>query len=238
MNKNKVEIGITERTEWDREWQINFDHYQQDLRHAYYIRAILNENEKKIIELAAGSFRDTGKLNRMGFECYACDYSPQAVHSAKKQFPTIESKISEQDAFKTNFIDKEFDFSFHNGFWGYFLDEEIIQLAKEQARITKYRMAATVHNASNKQFVEYFERLKINDPLYKIRFFEVEEVTELMKSVTNNVTIIPVGKGKKYYEDDLINIGLGDAEYIMKSFDYHKMNLLETSERLLCIGEL
>jgi hypothetical protein len=66
----------------------------------------------------------------------------------------------------------------------------------------------------------------------------MDEITELMKSVAKSVKIIPVGKGKKYYEDDLINIGLGDAEFIRKSFDYHKLNLLETSERLLCIGEL
>jgi predicted transcriptional regulator with HTH domain len=238
MNNKNLQIGITEKKVWDDKWADIFNHYQQDLRHAYYIRAILNPNEKKIIELAAGSFRDTGALNDMHIDCYGIDYSTQAVLLAKKQFPLIADKLSEQDGFNIKFQDNFFDLSFHNGFWILFSDSDILKLMQEQARITKYRIVATVHNAHNKSFVEYFDRLKMNDPLYQIRFFETDEITELMKTVAKNVKIILVGKGKKYYEDDLINIGLGDAVYIKKSFDYHKMNLLETSERLLCIGEL
>jgi ubiquinone/menaquinone biosynthesis C-methylase UbiE len=234
----KVEIGIKSQQEWDEKWLDIFDHYQQDLRHAYYINAILNPNEKKLLEIAAGSFRDTGALNKWGLECYGADFSIKSVEMAKKQFPDLAEKMSQQDAFEFSFKDKEFDLSFSNGFFGYFNDNEILKLAKEQARITKYRIAATVHNAHNKQFVEYFDKLKQNDPLYKVRFFEMDEIAQLMKSVAKNVEIIPVGKGKKYYEDDLINIGLGEAKYIRKSFDYHKLNLLETSERLMCIGEL
>jgi len=235
----KVEVGVKTKEEWNQKWETIFDHYQQDLRHAYYIRAILNPNENKIIELAAGSFRDTGALNAMNIDCYGADYSSNAVLLAKKQFPLIADKLSEQDSFNINFSDKLFDLSFHNGFWVLFPDDSnILKLMQEQARITKYRIIATVHNAHNKQFVEYFDKLKQNDPLYKVRFFEMEEITELMKKVAKNVNIIPVGKGKKYYEDDLINIGLGDPEYIRKSFEYHGLKLLETSERLMCIGEL
>jgi ubiquinone/menaquinone biosynthesis C-methylase UbiE len=234
-----MEIGIKTKEQWDQKWETIFDHYQQDLRHAYYIRAILNPNEKKLIELAAGSFRDTGALNAMGIDCYGADYSSKSVLLAQKQFPLITSKLSEQDAFNIDFPDKSFDLSFHNGFWILFPnDNDILRLMQEQARITKYRIIATVHNAHNKLFVEYFDKLKENDPLYKVRFFEIDEITELMKNVAKNIKIIPVGKGKKYYEDDLINIGLEGAEYIKKSFDYHKLNLLDTSERLLCIGEL
>jgi hypothetical protein len=234
----KTEIGVKSQQEWDEKWQNIFDHYQQDLRHAYYINAILNLNEKKLMEIAAGSFRDTGALNKWGLECYGTDFSIKSVELAKKQFPDLAEKISQQNAFEFKFKDKAFDLSYSNGFWVLFNDNDILKLAKEQARITKYRIVATVHNAHNKQFVEYFDKLKQNDPLYKVRFFEMDEITELMESVTKNIEIIPVGKGKKYYEDDLINIGLGEAKYIRKSFDYHKLNLLETSERLMCIGNL
>jgi len=234
----KIEIGVTSQQEWDEKWAGIFDHYQQDIRHAYYINAILNTNEKKLFEIAAGSFRDAGALNTWGLDCHGADFSAKSVELAKKQFPDWAEKISQQNAFGFSFADKTFDLSYSNGFWVLFDDNDILKLAKEQARITKYRIVATVHNAHNRQFVEYFDKLKQNDPLYKIRFFEMEEITELMKSVAKNVHIIPVGKGKKYYEDDLINIGLGNAEYIRKSFDYHKLNLLETSERLMCIGEL
>lgn len=238
QNTQNYRFGVTEKKDWDSQWSNIFDHYQQDLRHAYYIRAILEEREKKILEIAAGSFRDFGALNKMGLDAYGIDFSNKSVESAKKQFTHLADKISEQDAFNTNFKDESFDFTFHNGLWVYFNDENIMNLLKEQIRISKYRIAVTVHNKHNKQFVEYFDRLKVDDPLYELRFFEVDEITDLLKTSVKNVKVIPVGKGKKYYEDDLINIGLGDPEYIRKSFDYHKMNLLDTSERLLCIGEL
>ena len=234
---SKIEIGIKTKEQWDQKWETIFDHYQQDLRHAYYIRAILNSNEKKIVELAAGSFRDTMALNTMNIDCYGTDYSSKTVSLAKKKFPVIADKLSEQNSFKINFLDKSFDLSFHNGFWVLFSNnEDILNLIQEQARITKYRIVATVHNAHNKSFVEYFHKLKENDPLYRIRFFEMDEIIELMKTATKNVKIIPVGKGKKYYEDYLINLGLDDAKCIKKCFNYHKLDLLNSSERLLCIG--
>jgi len=235
----KAEIGMNTKEEWDQKWEAIFDHYQQDLRHAYYINAVLNPNEKRLIELAAGNFRDTAALNMMNIDCYGADYSSNAVLLAKKQFPKIAGKFSEQNAFNTDFPDKSYDLSFHNGFWVCFADDNsILKLMQEQARITKHRIIATVHNAHNRQFVEYFDKMKQNDPLYMIRFFEMSEITELMKRVVKNVKIVPVGKRKMYYEDDLINIGLGEPEYIKKSFDYHGLNLVETSERLMCIGEL
>ena len=69
---------------WDSEWEKVFDHYQQDVRHAYYINAILKDDENKILEMAAGSFRDFAKLNELGKNCYAFDYSPKSVEEAKK----------------------------------------------------------------------------------------------------------------------------------------------------------
>lgn len=71
-----------------------------------------------------------------------------------------------------------------------------------------------------------------------MRFYTVDEMTELLQNVSDKITIIPVGKRKVYFEDDLINLGLGSPENIKKSFDFHKMHLLEISERLLCIADL
>ena len=52
------------------------------------------------------------------------------------------------------------------------------------------------------------------------------------------VKVIPIGKQKKFFEDDLINIGLFDANSLRKSFDYHKENLIDCSERLMVVGLL
>ena len=233
MNEN---YGINNPTSWDAEWQKQFNHYQQDLRHAYYISAILKKNEKKILELGAGSFRDVGTLNNWGIACYGIDYSIEAVSMAKEKFPKFIDKISLDDCFNLKYKDKDFDLSYHNGLWGYFSDDDILKLVKEQARVTRSRIIATVHNAHNKSFVEYFEKLKQDEPLYNLRFFEMEEVINFMMSVAKSVTIIPVGKGKKYFEDDLINLGIGTPKNIKRSFDYHQLDLLDSSERLMCIG--
>lgn len=233
-----MEVGIREIKDWDAQWENIFDHYQQDIRHAYYIRAILDNREKNLLEIAAGSFRDMGALNRWGYTCFGIDYSPVSVSKAKQYFAGYADRISRMNALDIRFEDKRFDLSFHNGFWNYFDDNQIKALLSEQARVTKYRVVATVHNKHNTQFVEYFARLSEKDPLYKLRFFEVDEIMELMKTACREVKVIPVGKGKKLYEDDLINIGLGDACYLKRSFDHHGMNLLPISERLMCIGIL
>lgn len=233
-----MEIGIRTVDIWDDQWKNIFDHYQQDIRHAYYIRAILNTNECNLLEIAAGSFRDVGALNNWGISCVGVDYSEESVNRAKNYFTLYEDKIIRMDAFSLKFKEHQFDMSYHNGFFTYFSDDEIINLLKEQARVTKFRIVATVHNKHNLDFVNYFDRLSKDDPLYKLRFFEIDEISSLMSSVCREVKIIPVGKGKRYYEDDLINIGLGDPNYLKKSFDYHKLDLLNSSERLMCIGTL
>lgn len=238
--KNEVKIGITEKEEWNKKWESIFDHYQQDLRHAYYINAVLDEEDKKILEIAAGSFRDTAQLNAFGLDCWGTDYSDTSVELAKKHFPLIGYKLFQSDAFDMKDIeDKVFDVTFHNGLWVLFNNnEDIIKLAKEQSRITKNKMIITVHNGHNQQFVDYFKKLSVNDDLYKIRFFQMEEITDLLLNVCKSVKIIPVGKGKKYYEDQMINEGVASKQNLKSFFEKTKLTHLENSERLLCIGEL
>lgn len=236
----KNRIGLTEKKQWEEKWKDIFDHYQQDLRHSYYINAILNEVDKRVLELAAGSFRDMANLNKLGVDCCGTDYSDISVEMAKNQFADINDKIFQSDAFNINIIkDKEFDVTFHNGFWILFdNDEDIIKLAHEQARITKRIMISTVHNAHNKQFVSYFEKLSQTDELYNVRFFEVDEIAQLMLKICKSVEIIPVGKGKKFHEDQMINEGKCTRDELKYFFDKTKMTYLEESERLLCIGYL
>ncbi len=238
LDRPDMEFGIRDIKAWDDQWTDKFEHYQQDIRHAYYIRSILESRENNLLEIAAGSFRDMGALNRWGYKCFGIDYSSVSVLKAKDWFADYAGRIRRMNAFDMQFEDGMFDLSFHNGFWGYFDDNEIKGLLAEQARVTRYRVVATVHNRHNAQFVEYFNRLTEKDRLYKLRFFEVDEIADLMKTVCREVEVIPVGKGKRLYEDDLINIGLGDACYLKRSFDYHGMDLLPVSERLMCIGRL
>ena len=222
--------------DWNKRWSDIFDHYQNDLRHAHYIRALLEADERHILEIGAGSFRDMAELRRCGLDCEGMDFSEKAVSLAKKHFPDYAKKIHCMSAFQMEFPDDGFDVSYHNGFWVLFPDEQIDLLAQEQARITRSRMIATVHNAHNKDFFEYFERKKLDDPLYDIRFFEVEEVSELMRKVCRDVHVVPAGKGKRYHEDLLIKHGVTDPKAIRDSLSSYGMEFLGSSERLICIG--
>lgn len=238
MKKNQLDLKkITSSEEWDNKWIDIFQQYQTDLRHAYYINAIKNNDEDKLLEIAAGSFRDVAKLNKLGVDCTGIDFSKKSVDLAKEKFNDISNKIKYMDAFNLSYNNEEFDLTYHNGFWVLFSNNEIISLAKEQARITKKRIIATVHNAHNKNFVDYFKKLSKKDPLYNIRFFFSDEITELMKPIGKNISIIPVGKGKKFHEDMLINIK-ADKKTIRNYLYSSKQDLLMESERLMVIIDL
>jgi hypothetical protein len=238
MKKNN--IGITEKKQWDDKWIGIFDHYQGDLRHSYYINSVLTQNDIKVLELGAGSFRDMANLNSLGVDCWGTDYSNTSVQLAKNQFKKIKDKIFCSDAFDMLMIeDKEYDATFHNGLWVLFDDDkDILKLVKEQARISKRLIISTVHNAHNQNFVNYFEKLSKTDDLYKIRFFSVDEMKNILLTVCNKVEIIPVGKGKKYFEDRMINEGKFSRDELKSFFDETGLSNLENSERLLCIGHL
>lgn len=222
--------------DWDEKWNSIFDNYQQDLRHAHYIRAVLNQDEKCILEIAAGSFRDMAMLRRNGLNCYGIDFSGESVARAKSKFPDFSDFIQQQSAFKLDYPENFFDVSYHNGFWVLFSDEEIQNLAAEQARVTKNRMIITVHNAHNTDFRAYFARLKKKDPLFDVRFFHQAEIVELMHETCDDITVIPVGKGKRRYEDWLIKRGWTHPTLLKTCLQLSGTRFLESSERLLCIG--
>nr|WP_313402585.1 methyltransferase domain-containing protein [Pseudomonas sp.] len=224
--------------DWDSKWADIFEHYQQDLRHAYYIQAMLDAEDRHVLEIGAGSFRDMAELRRRGVDCEGMDFSQESAQLARQQFPEFSNAIHRMSAFDMSFADKAFDVSYHNGVWVLFDDVQIKALAVEQARITRNRMIATVHNAHNRQFVEYFDRLKKDDPLYDIRFFEMDEVSSLMREVCSDVVIVPVGKGKKHHEDLLIKSGVTDPQALRACFDKSGLKYLESSERLMCIGSV
>ena len=134
-------------SDWDRKWTGIFDHYQRDLRHAHYMRALLERGERTMLELAAGSFRDMAALRRMGLDCSGMDFSEESVARARVRFPGYAEHIHQMSAFDMSFEDDSFDVTYHNGFWVLFKDEESARL-HGTARITRSRMVATVPNAT------------------------------------------------------------------------------------------
>lgn len=217
---------------WDKLWAQHFNEYQGDLRHAMYIHSLRRWNERRILEIGAGSFRDTAALNRWGLPCFGVDFSPESVRQAREAHPAWADRILQGDAKRLEFPGKAFDLSFHNGLWGYFDDTQIGQLVREQARITKRRMIATVHNAHNAAFRRHFEQMAAEDPLYGIRFFYKEEMLRLMGSVCRKVRLFPVGGGKAEW---FLYAQLGRFMSLPWKL-LIRVRRPETAERLLCIG--
>ncbi|WP_152223133.1 class I SAM-dependent methyltransferase [Pseudomonas sp. SCB32] len=238
MSQATESAKLVTAKDWDEKWQEIFNLYQNDVRHAYYIDAVRKRHEKRVLEIAAGSFRDIVQLTRRGVEGHGIDFSPESVALAKKLYPSLQERFRVMDAFNLQYPDKHFDISFHNGFWGLFSDEEIDQMAKEQARITKGRIIVTVHNAHNQPFADYFNSQKKIDPLFNIRFFTLEQMREILGKVARKVTIIPVGKGSRWQEDWFIRHGWHYPLLLNCVLKLSGTRHIECSERLMCIGEL
>lgn len=222
--------------DWDQKWAEIFDHYQQDIRHAHYVRALLRPDEDRILEIAAGSFRDVAALCRRGVDGEGMDFSKESVLRAQAAYPEYSARFHQMSAFSMPVPDKSFDVTYHNGFWVLFPDEEIRALAAEQARITRKRMIVTVHNKHNSQFLGYFDRMKKADPLYDIRFFGTKEISTLLEAVCTDIEIIPVGKQKRRWEDWLIKKNWTHPTLLRWCLKMQRMSFLDNSERLLCIG--
>jgi len=222
---------------WDSKWKILFERYQFDLRHGYYIASILNNDIDSILEIGAGSYRDSALLARLGKKIGAFDFSLEACNLAKKKYPTLQQFFWQDNAFNTCLKDSAFDASFSNGFIGLFDDLQIENLIKEQIRITKKLLIITLHNGHNQGFQKYFKQQAESDNLYEIRFFKLEDIKNIFTKFSLNYKIYPVGKAYKDHEDILIQNKASLSE-IKDCIFSQGMNFLETSERLMVVCDL
>ncbi len=230
-----ADASLTHPGTWDGLWARYFREYQGDCRHAFYVAAIRRRRERRILEIGAGSFRDMAALNRWGFYCEGVDFSTESVASAREMMPAFSDRIRQMDAMELDYPDGTFDLTYHAGLWVLFKDADIVRLAAEQARVTRSRMLATVHNAHNRTFREKFEAWGREDPLYRVRFFEAEEIAALMRGCCRRVTVFPVTTPRI---DRLIHLGHGRNIVRLAYRFYRHYGDLQTSERLMCIGEV
>lgn len=181
---------------WNKTWDKYADIYTSSIsRQAYYLYFLLPDIKiDKILELGAGSYRDTAKLNEWGYECHGIDFSKKAHKIACQNYPDFQKNLHCDDAFNLKWLDKTFDITFHNGFFVCFEDnQEIKLLLKEQVRVTKKIVVCTVHNSYNQSLIEKFKHKSHEDSLYKIRFFKEEELLSIMNPYFKRVEIIPFG---------------------------------------------
>ncbi|MEX0642670.1 MAG: class I SAM-dependent methyltransferase [Pirellulales bacterium] len=180
---------------WAQTWSRHFDDYARNWgRQAYYLRFILHPDERQLLELGAGSFRDTVRLNQWGYDCLGTDFSDEAVARARRRYSDYAHCIHAMDATRLDVGDHSVDLSFHNGFFVLFDDDALIgRILAEQARVSRRRIVCTVHNALNRQQVERFRQLKQTDNLYDVRFFEPDEIRALLAPYCRHVKLFPFG---------------------------------------------
>jgi ubiquinone/menaquinone biosynthesis C-methylase UbiE len=127
---------------WETFWQ------QKDNVHEYYsntdrvlrnLAKVTDLTGKKVLEIGAGTGRDSLNLITYGAEVYQLDYAMNALKLMKEV--ALESGMTVHliggDAFQLPFEDGSFDIVFHQGLLEHFREPMATELLKENARIVK-----------------------------------------------------------------------------------------------------
>ena len=180
MNKNFITKEF-----WTNSWK---DHYLKYIsapaRTGIWLKSKFGNKKLKILEIAGGPGRDSIYLCRSGYSNVTCsDFNDEMIKKLSEHNVGEPLKFSTQDAMSFQYRDDSFDITFHNGFWICFSnDSDLIKLIAEQTRVTKNKIIGIVHNGKNKKNVEKFKARSKKDSLYDIRFFEIEEIKQIIMS--------------------------------------------------------
>jgi ubiquinone/menaquinone biosynthesis C-methylase UbiE len=223
---------------WGKIWKQHYSSYVHTIpRQAYYLFFVLKKEDRRILQIAAGSFRDTVRLNEWGYDCIGTDFLEDVVEMAKGYYPIYKNKMFSEDASRLSFTNKCFDVSFHNGFYILFQEDKMIDsLIREQVRVTKRCIVCTVHNKLNSKLVNLFREKANSDPLYDVRFFYPDEMIHLLKPYCHRVVVLPFGT--PIFDRLIRYIGwyLKGLKWLY-SITFSKMKL-EKCERIMAVGFL
>jgi ubiquinone/menaquinone biosynthesis C-methylase UbiE len=127
---------------WETFWQ------QKENVHEYYsnsdrvlrnLSRITDLKGKKVLEIGAGTGRDSLDLIRYGAIVYQLDYATNALKLMKDvaEESKLEVHLIGGDAFQLPFNDGTFDIVFHQGLLEHFREPKATELLKENARVVK-----------------------------------------------------------------------------------------------------
>jgi hypothetical protein len=172
---------VTDSVGWDELWRKNLECYVQGAPRTGVFVHHLFPDARTYLELGAGSARDSFHLSQLGKVATASDFSPAAVEGWRRIYsPDFRGK--QVDVFNIDAPESAFDVTFHNGLFVYFGDDQIKRALVEQRRVTRQAMVIIVHNKRDTRRVRSFEALRETNPLFRIRFFEPEEIASLVKA--------------------------------------------------------
>lgn len=173
---------LTKEQFWSEAWTRHIDNYLAGPpRAGYWLHHRFGTN-CSYLELAGGSCRDSRYLAEKGAASIGSDFDQKTLDYLHQKFPVSPLELRREDASALSFADKSVDISFSNGFWVLFRDDErILELVREQGRVSRQYMVVMVHNGDNQDLVnQYAEKLKV-DPLYDIRMFGKDELASLIE---------------------------------------------------------
>ena len=138
-----MSIKEPDQSVWNRFWQ-----QKNDMDKVYPSSpSVLNTIKKnfkleglKVLEVGAGTGRDSAELARLGADVYVLDYAENslkivdAIRAKDNLYDNL--KLVRGDAFKAPFPDCTFDLVFHQGLAEHFKDS--LPLIKENYRILKH----------------------------------------------------------------------------------------------------
>jgi len=238
---------MLENTEdfWSESWMNHIEDYLDATPRAGIFIKNYFKDINSVLEVAGGSCRDSRYLANNGYKATGSDFDDKTLKYLKEvKFPNDKLNYSKENAFDLSFNDDKFDLIFHNGFFIYFDNNESLNtMLKEQERVAKKYIVIFVHNKENKKLVKQFKELSQNDDLYKIRFFDKDEIKEIV-----------VESGIKYKEIKILKFGgffdafykkrvkkLPNVLYPFRKMIVPKLYQLqkwENVERICCIVEL
>lgn len=131
----------SDKEHWERLWKKRDvkELYDNSGRIVIAVKRLWGEDlsGKRVLEVGAGSARDSFDLAALGAEVWTLDYSPASLEIIQKQNESLEFKTIPigGDAFALPFPDETFDLVFHQGLIEHFRQEEGI--IAENARVTK-----------------------------------------------------------------------------------------------------
>jgi len=180
---NIADQTLTQSDFWEASWAKHLAQYLANPpRAGMWLRWRLGRAPLDTLEIAGGSCRDSRYLYTNGWAAVGSDFDIKTIAYLKQQFADVGQTLDVADAFQLPYADKQFDLSFHNGFYVLFNDEKtIFELLHEQLRVTKKRLVFFVHNIENKALRHNFHERAQFDPLYNIRFFSRDEIKHLIE---------------------------------------------------------